>query len=67
MIYMTVSAGADPPSTGSMTSQDTGSLQGKVLRLRDDGTVPPDNPFVNRPGARPEVYTIGGLTCDKTI
>jgi glucose/arabinose dehydrogenase len=59
MLYITLSSGGDPPSTASMTSQDPGSLQGKVLRLRDDGTVPPDNPFVNRPGARPEVYTIG--------
>jgi glucose/arabinose dehydrogenase len=59
MVYITLSSGGDPPSTASLTSQDPASLQGKVLRLRDDGTVPPDNPFVNRPGARPEVYTIG--------
>ncbi|MEO8096776.1 MAG: PQQ-dependent sugar dehydrogenase [Acidobacteriota bacterium] len=59
MIYITLSSGGDPPSTASMTSQDPGNLQGKVLRLKDDGTVPPDNPFVNRPGARPEVFTIG--------
>lgn len=32
---------------------------GKVLRLRDDGTVPPDNPFVARPGFRPEIYSFG--------
>lgn len=32
---------------------------GKTLRLRDDGTVPPDNPFVGKPGARPEIYTYG--------
>ncbi len=32
---------------------------GKVLRLRDDGSVPPDNPFVNRAGAKPEIYTYG--------
>jgi len=32
---------------------------GKVLRLRDDGTVPPDNPFVGRVGAKPEIYTYG--------
>jgi glucose/arabinose dehydrogenase len=30
-----------------------------VIRLRDDGTVPPDNPFVGRPGARPEVWSYG--------
>jgi len=30
-----------------------------VLRLRDDGTIPPDNPFVGRAGYRAEIYTIG--------
>jgi glucose/arabinose dehydrogenase len=32
---------------------------GKTLRLRDDGTVPPDNPFVGRAGAKPEIFTYG--------
>jgi glucose/arabinose dehydrogenase len=32
---------------------------GKTLRLRDDGTAPPDNPFVGRAGAKPEIYTYG--------
>ena len=32
---------------------------GKVLRIRDDGSVPPNNPFVGRKGARPEIYTYG--------
>jgi aldose sugar dehydrogenase len=32
---------------------------GKVLRLRDDGTVPPDNPFVGKAGYRPEIYSLG--------
>ncbi len=57
MVYMNVSAGGDPPAPASMTAQDPGSLRGKVLRLRDDGTIPPDNPFVNRPDAKPEVFT----------
>ena len=59
MVYMNVSAGGDPPAPASMTAQDPASLQGKVLRLREDGTIPSDNPFVNRPGAKPEVFTIG--------
>jgi len=32
---------------------------GKVLRLRDDGTVPPDNPFVGKSGFKPEIYALG--------
>jgi aldose sugar dehydrogenase len=40
-------------------SQEPGSLRGKVLRVRDDGSVPPDNPFVGRAGYRPEIYTLG--------
>jgi glucose/arabinose dehydrogenase len=32
---------------------------GKVLRLRDDGSVPPDNPFVGRAGYLPEIYSLG--------
>jgi glucose/arabinose dehydrogenase len=46
-------------STTGNGSQDPNSLGGKVLRLRDDGSVPDDNPFVGKPGHRPEVYTLG--------
>lgn len=40
-------------------AQDLGDLGGKVIRLRDDGSVPSDNPFVGRAGARPEIFTYG--------
>jgi glucose/arabinose dehydrogenase len=43
-------------------AQDTTFLGGKVLRLNDDGSVPPDNPFVGREGWRPEIYTLGHRT-----
>ena len=56
MLYMTVGVG-DPPAAAR--AQDPNDLSGKVLRLRDDGTVPPDNPFVGRAGYRPEIYTLG--------
>ena len=50
-------------TTGDATdrnlAQRLDSLAGKTLRLNDDGTVPPDNPFVNQKGARPEIYTLG--------
>jgi glucose/arabinose dehydrogenase len=32
---------------------------GKVIRLRDDGSVPPDNPFVGKAGYQPEIYSVG--------
>ena len=53
MIY--VSNGA----SNSDAAQDPKSDRGKILRLRDDGTVPPDNPFAGRAGYKPEIYSIG--------
>lgn len=32
---------------------------GKVVRLQDDGRVPPDNPFVRKPGYQPEIWSLG--------
>src|SRR5437762_5315244 len=40
-------------------AQLPGNHHGSVIRLRDDGTVPPDNPFVGKPGWRPEKYDLG--------
>jgi glucose/arabinose dehydrogenase len=42
-----------------MRAQALDSHIGKVLRIRDDGSVPNDNPFVGKPGARPEIFTYG--------
>jgi len=40
-------------------AQDRNTVYGKVLRLKDDGTVPKDNPFAGKPGTRPEIYSMG--------
>ena len=40
-------------------AQDLTDLAGKIVRLKDDGSVPPDNPFVGKAGARPEIFTWG--------
>jgi len=53
MIY--VSNGA----SNSDSAQDPNSHRGKIMRLRDDGTIPPDNPFVGRAGYKPEIYSMG--------
>jgi glucose/arabinose dehydrogenase len=40
-------------------AQNLANTIGKIVRLRPDGTVPPDNPFVGRRGARPEIFSYG--------
>ena len=40
-------------------AQQLGDHAGSIIRLHDDGRVPQDNPFVGRPGARPEKWTLG--------
>ena len=42
--------------------QDLNSDVGKILRLNDDGTIPKDNPFVGKAGAKPEIYSWGHRT-----
>jgi glucose/arabinose dehydrogenase len=39
--------------------QDPKTQGGKVLRIKDDGSIPSDNPFSGRAGYKPEVYTLG--------
>ena len=41
------------------TSQLLDHLQGKVVRLNLDGSIPTDNPFVGRDDARPEIWSYG--------
>lgn len=40
-------------------SQDLRTHYGKVVRISSDGTVPSDNPFVNDPGVKPEIWSYG--------
>ena len=56
MLYMTISA---PGSPWVQRAQDPNDYAGKVVRLRDDGTVPADDPFVSRAGYKPAIYTMG--------
>jgi glucose/arabinose dehydrogenase len=63
-LLLSVGDGGNPPvavdgGLSRLQAQRPESHIGKILRLRDDGTAPPDNPFVGRAGARPEVYSIG--------
>jgi aldose sugar dehydrogenase len=40
-------------------AQDLNSHLGKIIRINRDGSVPRDNPFVGRSGARPEIWAYG--------
>jgi glucose/arabinose dehydrogenase len=40
-------------------AQDLSATLGKVVRINPDGSAPRDNPFVNRAGARPEIWSYG--------
>jgi aldose sugar dehydrogenase len=53
MVYMTTGAPA------GQLAQNLNSVYGKVLRLRDDGKAPSDNPLVGREGSRPEIFSYG--------
>jgi glucose/arabinose dehydrogenase len=56
MIYMSISA---PGSEKVRRSQDMNDYAGKTVRLREDGTIPDDNPFYGRPGTKPAIFTSG--------
>jgi len=57
MLHMTISAPGVGPDV--VRSQDPKDYAGKTIRLRDDGTIPPDNPFVNDARYLPAIWTLG--------
>ncbi|MGE4335558.1 MAG: PQQ-dependent sugar dehydrogenase [Pigmentiphaga sp.] len=40
-------------------AQRLDSLQGKVVRIHPDGSIPADNPFIGRADVRPEIWSYG--------
>ena len=54
MLYMTIGERGD-----RVRGQNTNIHGGKILRLKEDGTVPPDNPFVGKAEHKPEIYSYG--------
>lgn len=53
-LYITLGDRGDRPR-----AQDLNDHAGSVIRVRDDGTVPDQNPFADRPDAKPEIFTYG--------
>lgn len=54
--YLFIGGGARDEFVGI---QDLSNALGKTARIFPDGTIPPDNPFVQTPGARPDIWTLG--------
>jgi glucose/arabinose dehydrogenase len=54
-----VTTGERMITTGRMQAQRLDATLGKVVRINPDGSIPHDNPFVGRPDARPEIFSIG--------
>ncbi|NCC28853.1 MAG: PQQ-dependent sugar dehydrogenase, partial [Gammaproteobacteria bacterium] len=63
-LLMSIGDGGNPPASfagGNIRdqAQRLGTHFGKILRLTEDGRPHPENPFVDRKGARPEIYSYG--------
>jgi len=54
-----ITQGERSDMAGRVQAQKPDSLLGKIVRIRPDGTIPDDNPFVGKPGWRPEIFSIG--------
>ncbi len=54
LLYITMGDNAHPG-----VSQQLDNLLGKLLRIAPDGSIPPGNPFVGDPNARPEIWAYG--------
>ena len=57
MLFITLGERSDKPMRPQ--AQQLDSHMGKILRIRPDGSVPDDNPFVDKAGARPEIWSLG--------
>ena len=57
MLYITLGERSDRPMRPQ--AQQLESHMGKIARIAPDGSVPKDNPFVGKPDALPEIWTLG--------
>lgn len=54
LVYMTIGDSGDRD-----TAQQTDNHAGTIVRLNPDGSIPRDNPFVDKEGFQPEIYSYG--------
>lgn len=63
-LLVTIGDGGNPPTMleGAFIREQAQNLDshlGKIIRIRDDGSIPTDNPFLDRPDAKRELYSVG--------
>jgi glucose/arabinose dehydrogenase len=58
-VTSTIPSGIGINSVDWPQPQQVDSDMGKVLRINTDGSIPRDNPFIGRAGARPEIFALG--------
>jgi glucose/arabinose dehydrogenase len=58
-LYVSVGEAGPPTPTGVSPASDLSSLNGKMLRINSDGTIPADNPYVGQAGKRGEIWAYG--------
>ena len=56
-LFVTQGERSDVPTR--LQAQNLDVLFGKIVRINPDGSIPKDNPFVGRQGARPEIWSFG--------
>jgi glucose/arabinose dehydrogenase len=59
MLYMTIGGPGTGPAASLNRPQNGNDYAGKLLRMRDDGSVPSDNPFAGKSGYKPYIYAMG--------
>jgi len=59
MLYMTIGGPGTGPAPSLNRPQHGNDYAGKLLRMRDDGSLPPDDPFVGKKDYKPYIYAMG--------
>ena len=59
MLYMTIGGPGTGPHESLDRPQHGNDYAGKILRMRDDGSLPRDNPFVGKTGYKPYIFSMG--------
>ena len=59
MLYMTIGGPGTGPAASLDRPQHGNDYAGKLLRMRDDGSLPPDNPYAGKSGFKPYIYAMG--------